>query len=203
MVKDLLWLKTGRIKFYEKQILCFHHGTLSTQLVNVINTIKKKKTKIDREMEFILQWTKCYLADAECFLSLWRNSYYMILSAGSFEHKIVQWSEKLFSRVWLFATPWTTQSMEFSRPECWSGYPFPSPGDLPNSGTEPRSPALQGDFYQLSHKGSPRTVDWVAYPFSRGSSWSRNWTRISCIAGVFFTNWAIRETIFISHDNYF
>jgi len=35
--------------------------------------------------------------------------------------------------------------MEFSRPEYWSGYPFPSPGDLPNPGIEPRSPALQAD----------------------------------------------------------
>ena len=42
-------------------------------------------------------------------------------------------------------TPWTIQSMEFSRSEYWSGYPLPSPGDLPNSGIEPRSPALQAD----------------------------------------------------------
>ena len=35
--------------------------------------------------------------------------------------------------------------MEFSRPECWSGEPFPSSGDLPNPGTEPRSPTLQAD----------------------------------------------------------
>ena len=47
--------------------------------------------------------------------------------------------------------------------------------------------------YQLSHKGSPRTPDWVAYPFSSGSSWPRNWTRVSCIAGRFFTNWATKE----------
>ena len=54
-----------------------------------------------------------------------------------------QWSEarkwKLLSRVQLFATPWTIQSMEFSRPEYWSGEPFPSPGDLPNPGINPRS----------------------------------------------------------------
>ena len=37
------------------------------------------------------------------------------------------------------------QSMEFSRPEYWSGYPFPSPGDLPKPGIEPRSPTLQAD----------------------------------------------------------
>ena len=40
------------------------------------------------------------------------------------------------------ATPWTIQSMEFSRPEYWSGQLFPSPRDLPNSGIEPMSPML-------------------------------------------------------------
>ena len=57
---------------------------------------------------------------------------------------------KSLSHVWLFATPWTVayqapQSMEFSRQEYWSGLSFPSPGDLPNPGIEPRSPALQAD----------------------------------------------------------
>ena len=54
------------------------------------------------------------------------------------------------SRVRLFATPWTVAhqappSMGFSRKEYWSGVPFPSPGDLPDSGIKPRSPALQAD----------------------------------------------------------
>ena len=61
---------------------------------------------------------------------------------------------KSFSCVQLFATPWTVAhqaplSMEFSRQEYWSRLPFPSPGDLPNPGIEPRSPALQADH--LSH----------------------------------------------------
>ena len=43
-------------------------------------------------------------------------------------------------------TPWGIQSMEFSRPEFWSELPFPSPGDLPNPGIEPRSPRLLGFF---------------------------------------------------------
>jgi len=51
--------------------------------------------------------------------------------------------QKSLSRVWLFATPWTIQSMEFSRPEYWSGQPFPSSGDLPNPGIKSRSWALQ------------------------------------------------------------
>ena len=54
---------------------------------------------------------------------------------------------KLLSRVGLFETPWTVVyqaplSMGFSRREYWSGLPFPSPGDLPNPGIEPRSPTL-------------------------------------------------------------
>ena len=41
-------------------------------------------------------------------------------------------------------------------------------------------------LYHLSHQGSPRTLKWVSYPFSRGSSQPRNQTRVSCIAGRFF-----------------
>ena len=128
MVKDLLWLKIGRRKFYEKQILYFHHGMLSTQLV-----LRKKDQ--DREMEFILQWKKCYLANAEWFLSLWRNSYYMMLSAGSFEHKIVQRSEKSFSRVWLFAILGSLSLLQGSHKGSprileWVGYSFSS-GSFP------------------------------------------------------------------------
>ena len=50
-------------------------------------------------------------------------------------------------------------------------------------------------LYQLSPKGSPRILEWVVYPFSRGFSQSRNKTRVSCMAGRFFTNWAIREAL--------
>ena len=50
-------------------------------------------------------------------------------------------------------------------------------------------------LYQLSHKGSPRILEWVAYSFSSRSSWPRNRTGVSCTVGRFFTNWAIRETI--------
>ena len=48
-------------------------------------------------------------------------------------------------------------------------------------------------LYQLRHQGSPRILEWVAYPFSGGPSQPRNQTRASCVAGGFFTNWAIRE----------
>ena len=61
-------------------------------------------------------------------------------------------------RVRLFATPWTLQSLEFSRPEHCNGEPFPSPGDLPNPGVEPRSPALQADSLPAEPRGKPSTV---------------------------------------------
>ena len=47
-------------------------------------------------------------------------------------------------------------SMEFSRPEYWSGQPFPSAGDLPNPGIEPRSPALQVDSLPAEPQGKPQ-----------------------------------------------
>ena len=68
-----------------------------------------------------------------------------------------------FSRVWIFATPWTIAlqaplSMGFSRKEYWSGMPCPPAGDHPDPGIEPvspMSPALQKDSLPLSNWGSP------------------------------------------------
>ena len=54
-------------------------------------------------------------------------------------------------------------------------------------------PPLQEDSLCLSHQGSPRILEWVAYPFSRGSSQTRNQTGVSCITGGFFTSWVTRE----------
>ena len=59
------------------------------------------------------------------------------------------------SQVQLFVTPWTIESMAFFRPEYWSGWPFPSPGALPNPGIEPRSPALQADSLPAELSGKP------------------------------------------------
>ena len=61
-------------------------------------------------------------------------------------------------------------------------------GIFPTQGSNPDLPHCRQILYQLSHKGSSRTLEWVAYPFSRASSSPRNRTRVSCIAGRFFTN---------------
>ena len=65
-----------------------------------------------------------------------------------------------FSRVRLLATPWTVAhqaplSMEFSKQEYWSGWSFPSPGDLPDPGIKPGSPALQADSSPSEPPGKP------------------------------------------------
>ena len=48
--------------------------------------------------------------------------------------------------------------MEYSRPEYWSGYPFPYPGDLPNPGIKPRSPALQVDSLPAEPPRKPKNT---------------------------------------------
>ena len=68
---------------------------------------------------------------------------------------------KSLSRVRLFATPWAVAyqappSMGFSRQECWSGLPFPSPGDLLDPGIEPGSPALRADALPSEPPGKAR-----------------------------------------------
>ena len=60
-------------------------------------------------------------------------------------------------------------------------------GIFPIHGSNPGPPHCMQILYQLSHQESLRILEWVAYPFSRGSSRPRNWTEVSCIAGRFFT----------------
>ena len=67
------------------------------------------------------------------------------------------WKWRSFSCAWLFATPWTIH-MEFSRSEYWSGWPFPSSGDFPNPGIEPRSPTLQADSLPVEPQGKPKNT---------------------------------------------
>ena len=76
---------------------------------------------------------------------------------GILQEYVGIWS---LSRVRLFAIPWTvvyqaSLSMGFSRQVYWSGLPFPSLGDPPDPGIEPRSPALQADSLPSEQPGKP------------------------------------------------
>ena len=77
------------------------------------------------------------------------------------------------------------------------------PGIFPTQGSNPGLPYCRGILYQLSHEGSPRILEWVAYPFSSRSSQPRNWTRVPCIAGEFFTIWVVTEALMCQGQNLF
>ena len=121
-----------------------------------------------------------------------------------------------FNGVQLSATLWTSAhqaplSMGFSRQEYWSGLPFPSlvikceVSEVKSLGCVQlfmtpwtvayQAPPSMGFSKQEYWSGVPFLfpLEWVAHPFSRGSSLPRNRTWVSCIAGGFFTSWAIRE----------
>ena len=68
-------------------------------------------------------------------------------------------------------------------------------GIFPTQGSNLGLPQCRRILYQLIHQESPRILEWVAYPVFSGSFQPRNRTRVSCIAGRFFTNWAIREAL--------
>ena len=115
---------------------------------------------------------------------------------GILQARTLEWVAISFSKAWKWkvkvkslshvrpsATPWTAAfqappSMGFSRQEYWSGVP-PMDCSLPGF-------SIHGIF-------QARVLEWIAISFSRGSSWPRNWTGVSCIAGTHFTLWATRE----------
>jgi len=91
---------------------------------------------------------------------------------------------KSLSRVQLFVTPWTVAHqappfMGFSKQEYWSGLPFPSPGDLPNPGIEPRSPTLQADTLNSEPPGKLSKLPYdPAYPTAGHTpQGNQNWKR--------------------------
>ena len=77
-------------------------------------------------------------------------------------------------------------------------------GIFPTQGPNPGLLHCRWILYQLSHKRSPRILEWIAYPFSRGSFQPRNQTEVSCTVGGFFTNEnveiLVRESIFSNNN---
>ena len=83
--------------------------------------------------------------------------------------EISQRKQKSLCHVRLFATPWTIHSMEFSKPQYWSGYLFLLQGIFPTQGSNPGLPSCRWILYQLSHQGSPgegfprSTIKWPTH----------------------------------------
>ena len=90
---------------------------------------------------------------------------------------------KPLSHVRLFVTPWNSPGQNTGKGSLSLLQGIPS-----TQGLNPGLPHCSWILYQLSHKGSPRILEWVASPFSREIFPTRNRTGISCIPGGFFTS---------------
>ena len=137
-------------------------------------------------------WNSCYITRWEIWSLLAFDSH------RNLEFRSYQWSES------------EIESLSVASNSLWPHglyRPWNSPGQntgvgslsllqgiFPTQESNPASCIVHGFFfYQLSHKGSPRILEWVAYSFFSGSCKPRNGTGVSCIAGRFFTNWANRS----------
>ena len=128
----------------------------------VVHTVKGFGTVNKAEVDVFLE-RLCFFDDSmdvdnlissssafsKTILNSWKFMVHILLKPGleNFETYFASMWVKSLSHVWLFVTPWMVAyqaplSIGFSRQEYWSGLPFPSPGDLPNPGIEPRSPTL-------------------------------------------------------------
>ena len=110
----------------------------------------------------------------------------------------LEWKRKFLSHAQLFETPWTMQSMEFSRPEYWSRQSLPSPGDFPNPGMELRSPALQADSSPAEAPAKPSMLKRMIFWGLWFKSASHQETPSEALPKVIFslgTPWAIQVDI--------
>jgi len=101
----------------------------------------------------------------------------------------------MLSHVWLCSLPGTSVHGDSPGKTTGVGCHALLQGIFPTQGLNPGLPHCRQSLFCLSHQGSPRTLEWVAYPFSRGPFQSRNRTEVSNMAGKFFINWATREAL--------
>ena len=104
-------------------------------------------------------------------------------------------ADLLAKSVRLFVTPWTSPGQNTG-----VGSFFLLQGIFPTQGLNSGLLHCMQILYQLSHKGSPRILVWVAYPFSTGFSWPKDRTQVSRIVGGFFTNWAKERNVRVCHS---
>ena len=124
------------------------------------------------------------------FLSLWSVTFPFIVSGMKCEVTVVQLCPTLWDPI-----DHTVHGILQARILEWVAIHFSR--IFPTQRSNPGLPHCRWILYQRSYQGSPRTLEWVAYPFSRGSSRPRNWTGVPWTAGGFFTSWATREALYI------
>ena len=112
----------------------------------------------------------------------------------------------MLSCVQLFVTPWTVArqaplSMGFSRPEYWSGLPFPPPRDLPDPGIKPRSPTLQADSLLAKPQGKPKNTGVGSLSLLQGifPSQALNWGLLHCRRILYQLSFLGRPSTYLSY----
>ena len=138
----------GKIKSFSDKQKLREYNTNKPGLQQMLKGLKDDAVKVLHSICQQIWKTQLWPQD-------WKISVLVPIPKKVSENKV-----KLLSRVRLFATSWTVARqaslfMRFSRQEYWIGLPFPSPGDLPDPGIEPRSPALQGVSLPTELPGKP------------------------------------------------
>ena len=148
------------------------------------------------ELNWIEQWNG--LLDTQLQRCLGKNSLWIWVTVIQcnvyFESMTMKWSEVKVTQLCLtlcdpmYYCPWNSPGQNTG-----VGSLSLLPEIFRTQGSNPGLPHCRWFLYQLSHKGSSEILEWVTHPFFWESFQTRNWTRVSCIAGRFFTNWDIRE----------
>ena len=115
---------------------------------------------------------------------------HQIRSDQSLSHVLLLWHHRLY-------IPWNSLGQN-----TMVGNLFLLQGVFPTQGSNPGLLHCRQILSHLSHQRSPRILEWVAYPLSKGSSQPRNGAGVSCIAGEFFTSWATKIWSFFDNFNY-
>ena len=182
--RDALWL----LLFISNGGYRKHSQETLTELHWIPSKSKSEVKSLSRVRLFVTPWTVAYHAPLSMGFS--RQEYWNGLPFPSSRKRFSLVLSESESSILLSVTPWTVESMNSPGQNTGVGSPFLLQGIFPTQGLNPGLPHYrQIFFYQLSHQGSPRILEWAVYPFSRGFSWPRNRTR----AGKFFASWAARE----------
>ena len=172
IINSMAWVnKFNQLKCsFEIDILLPQSFKMKSFLLKEVNQLDQHGCKYYREM---FSWYSMQLKESE-----------------SVSHSVVSNS---LQPHWLYS-PWNSPGQNTGMSSLSLLQGSSQPRD-PTQGYNPGLSHCRQILHQLSHKGSPRILEWVACPFSSRSSQHRNKSRVSCVAGGFFTNWAIREAL--------
>ena len=162
---------------------CLHNGIPLFLLWLNYNYNLSFSFKWDSWLTFVV--TRCLAYSASHSTEWdWIHKYIPLLTSKSESHSVM--SDSL--RPHELCSPWNSPGLNTGK-----GSLSLLQGIFPTHRSNPGLLHCRQILHQLSHKGSPRILVWVACPFSSRSSQPRNRTKVSCITGRFFTSWATRE----------